>query len=244
MAQIDREGEHARQIVASISKATHAYEQFSRDRRAYLILMRRAFLELIGEGDLVYHGFASHFLVADQPGCLRVRVNAPLSYRLRQGLRQGGVNSEEEAREQIRRVDEERVRWARFMYGRDIRDPTLYDICFCLRDLSVEFVAALLSAAARRPELQLTPEQRRLRRASALAAAVEARLVLDPATAELQIAARAEAGAETGAIQLKGPHLKAEVLARVEQIAMRVDGVRSVTYRIGYGATFAALPGA
>ncbi len=41
---VDRKGAFAKQVVASLSRASHAYEQFSKDRRAFVVLMRRAFL--------------------------------------------------------------------------------------------------------------------------------------------------------------------------------------------------------
>ncbi len=237
VALVDREGAHAKKVVESISTATHAYQQFSRDRRPYIVLMRRAFLELIRQGDLVYHGFACHFLVSDLSRCLKVRVNAPIEYRVEKAKERLHL-SNEEALEHIRTEDETRVRWARFMYGRDVRDPTLYDICFCLRYLSVDFVSTVLAASVDRPELQPSPEQRREFNDMFLAACVDARLVSDPATSELEIGANSTGGR----ILLEGPYLKPQDRETVERIATAVPGVRDVTYRAGYGSTFERVP--
>jgi cytidylate kinase len=229
MELVGKKGLHARRVVESLSRASHAYLQFSRYRRAFVVLMRRAFLEMVRSHDLVYHGHACQFLVPDLPAHLRVRVNAPESARVRRAAAKLELPSDE-AREVIRREDEEQSRWARFMYGKDVRDPSQYDVCVCLGCLPMSSVCAMLSALADHKELQPTPDQRKSLEDIYLAACVEETLVLHPVTQEVEVAA----SARQGVVQLTGPYLEPKVQHDTEMIAGSVPGVSSVGYEVGY----------
>lgn len=229
MELVGKKGMHARQVVESLSRASHAYLQFSRYRRAFVVLMRRAFLEMVRSYDLVYHGHACQFLVPDLPAHLGVRVNAPESARVRRAAAKLELPSDE-AKEVIRREDEEQSRWGRFMYGKDVRDPAQYDVCVCLGCLPMSSVCAMLAALADHRELQPTSEQRKTLDDIYLAACVEETLVLHPVTSEVELAA----SARQGAVRLTGPYLDPKVQQDTEMIAGSVPGVVSVKYEVGY----------
>ncbi len=233
---VDRRGACAQRVVASLSRASHAYQQFSRDRRPFVVLMRRALLEMVRRHDLVYHGHACHFLVPDLPCSVTVRVNAREPLRVRRAAERLEL-SEEEALEVIRREDEARVRWARFLYGKDLRDATLYDLCVCLDTLPRSAVCTMLEALFHAPELAPTARQRQRLEDLYVAACVEETLVLHPETRHLEIAA----AASRGEVRLTGPYLDPAVRRDVEAIAGSVEGVRSVRYEVGYEAAFGPL---
>ena len=76
VGRVNDHGEIANRIVESIGSATRGYEQFSRLRRPYVILMRLALLEYVVHDDLIYHGYSGHLLVPAFQHVLRVRINA------------------------------------------------------------------------------------------------------------------------------------------------------------------------
>lgn len=234
--EVDRKGAYAQRVVASLSRASHAYQQFSRDRRVFIVLMRRALLEMVRDHDLVYHGHACHFLVPDLPCSITVRVNAPEALRVQRAAERHQLSTEE-ARDIVRREDRERVRWARFMYGKDLRDPTLYDICICLGCLPRAPVCSMLATLVTDPELEPTSEQRERLEDIYLATSVEETLVLHPVTQELEVAALARGGA----VRLVGPYLNPKAQSDVVAIAGSVPGVRSVSYEVGYAEAFEPL---
>jgi len=229
MELVAKKGMHARTVMDSLSRASHAYLQFSRYRRAFVVLMRRAFLEMVRSYDLVYHGHACQFLVPDLPAHIRVRVSAPESVRVRRAAATLKLPSDE-AKEVMRREDEEISRWARFMYGKDVQDPAQYDVCVCLGCLPMSPVCAMLAALAEHPALQPTSEQRKTLEDIYLAACVEETLVLHPVTREVEVVA----SARQGAVRLTGPYLDPKVQQDVEMIAGSVRGVKSVGYEVGY----------
>ncbi len=228
LSAVDTHGGHARKVVESLERATRAYEQFSQHRRSFLILMRHALLGFIRDDDVVYHGYAGHLLVPTAPCCMRVRISAPLPLRARNAMQRLGL-AETEAREAVKREDEDRVRWSRFMYGRDVRDPHLYDAWFSLERMSIETVCALVSAGLQEKEFQRTPEARKVLDDLYLSTSVEAALVSDSRTLAWEIGARVR----DGNVLLEGPYLEDAQLADALEVARSVEGVGAVEYQPG-----------
>ncbi len=228
LSAVDRHGGHARKVVQSLESATRAYDQFSQNRRSFLVLMRHALLGFIREGDIVYHGYAGHLLVPTVPCCMRVRISAPLPLRARNAMQRLGV-SESEARDAVQREDEDRVRWSRYMYGRDIRDPHLYDAWFSLERLSIETVCAMIAAGLLEKEFQPTPETQKALEELYLSTSVEAALVSDPRTLGFEIGARARGGN----VLLEGPFLEERQLQDALEVARAVEGASTVEYQPG-----------
>ncbi len=230
---VDAQGEHAKKVRASLDHATRAYDQFGQLRRPYLVLMRRALLGFIAERNVVYAGYASHLLVPAVPCCMRVRANAPMTLRVRNAIRRLGL-PEGEAREAVLREDEERVRWGRFMYGRDIRDPNLYDICVSLERMSVETACVSIAAGLGEKDFQPTPETAKAFQELFLSVSVEAALVSDPRTLAWEIAARTR----ERNVLLEGPFLEDHQLSDVLDVVRAVEGVEAVEYQPGCASSF------
>jgi len=221
-------GELATRVTASIEGATRYYLRFSELRRPYKILMRQALLEFAGQPDVAYLGYSGHLLVPGIGHFAKARLEASLALRLRFTRERLGL-AEEAARDYIRQADEERVRWGRFMYGRDIRDIGQYDLCINMDRLSTAAVVAMLVDLVRQPDFQPTADSRAAFADLLLATKVEAQLILDPELSTLEIGAAAKGGVVT----LEGPWLEEPQRARVVEIARAVPGVQEATYEPG-----------
>jgi len=228
VALVDAHGEVAKKVLESLNQATRAYEQFSRLRRSYLILMRSALLEFVRCGNVVYHGHAGHLLLPHLACCLRVRITTTKERRVDNAMKRLNL-SREEAREAVLREDEERVRWARFVYGCDIRDPHLYDAWFCQDRLSIPGICNMIAGALLEKEFQPTPESAQAMSDLFLATAVEAALVSDPRTFTFEVGASARGGF----VVLEGPYMEGAQLDAVVETARAVEGVTSVDYQPG-----------
>jgi two-component system response regulator CpxR len=229
VSKVNEHGEIAHRIVGAIGTATRAYEQFSQLRRPYIILMRLALLEYIRDDNVIYHGYSGHLLVPPMQHMLRVRINAPLSMRIPMTMERLGCG-EQQAREHILGEDEQRGRWARFMYGRDIRDPGLYDIVLNINRLSTRSVCALLQCTVDNPDFKTRPETVAALERSLIAARIEATIATDPRTRDLDITAQVL----DDRVALIGPWL--EEAQRDTVLAMASVGAagRRVDYDTGY----------
>lgn len=225
---VDSHGELAKKVVDGLNKATRAYEQFSQLRRPYLILMRFALLEFVRQGNVVYHGHSGHLLLPNLACCLRVRITTTKVRRIENAMKRLNL-SREEAREAVLQEDEERVRWARFVYGCDIRDPHLYDAWFSLDRLSIPAIVTMIASALQEKEFQPTPESVEGLENLFLATHVEAALASDQRTYSLEIGA----SAKRGLVVLEGPFMEDAQLATVLDIAGAVPGVTTVDYQPG-----------
>jgi Cytidylate kinase-like family len=233
LVSVNRHGELASRVTAEIGSAAHHYERFSELRRPYKVLMRHALLEYARLDNLAYLGYSGHLLVENIAHFIRVRLVAPLDLRIRMTMSRLRCTSAE-AEDNIRTADEERVRWARFMYGRNIRDPELYDLCLNLERVSIPTVCSLLRGVIAEAELQPTAESLAALEDEFLASRVLVALVNDPETFPLEIGATAV----RGHVALEGPYLDQAVLESVLVTARAVPGVSGVDYQPGYAPAF------
>jgi hypothetical protein len=84
--------------------------------------------------------------------------------------------SAEKARLLLKHDDEERQKWALFLYGIDISDPALYDLTVNVSAMGVEDSAELLAQAARLACFKATEESMKRMQDQALAAEIRAAL--------------------------------------------------------------------
>jgi hypothetical protein len=236
IADVNTHGELASKVTASIAKAAQNYAEFSALRRPYKILMRLALLQTVRQGDIAYFGYSGHLLLPDIPHAVKVRIIAPMAMRISL-LRSRTKCSEAEARESIRQVDEERIRWTRFMYGKNLRDPEYFDLCINFERVTFPEACCLLVHAARSSDFQPTAESLAAIEDHYLATRVLSALVTEARTFELEVAATAE----KGDVVLEGPYLEPSVLSVVHEVAGAVPGVKSVRYQEGYPATIGGM---
>ena len=99
---------------------------------------------IIGRGGMI--------VLADHPHVVRVRLGGPLEARLEQAMRLHGL-SRADAQRAARDNDGVREAWIQRFYGRDIKDPSLYDLVIDATrfdaETCVELIAAAVAAEAR-----------------------------------------------------------------------------------------------
>ncbi len=226
---VNRHGELAKRILERLDKATSAYEQFSELRWPYLVLMRNALLDEIRRDNVVYHGYSGHLLLPAIRHFVRVRIEAPLDLRVTMTMKRLGCD-EKSARDYITEADDYRVKWARFMYGRDIRNTLLYDLVLNLGHMTLKAACGILECIMSDKDFQVSSESRDEVERLYLATSVEVALITDPRTQTLEISA----AAQDDGINLVGPYLEERDLSAVKEIAGGVAGVKNVQYTPGY----------
>ena len=229
---VNRYGELATRVVEQLADAISGYDQFSRLRWPYLVLMRHALLEEVLEDNMIYNGYSGHFLLPTFQHFIRVRIDAPLDLRIKMTMERLKCD-EKAARDYITKVDDERVRWARFMFARDLRDPQYYDLHLNLGHMSLKAMCGICERVMAEEEFKAIHETRTQVEQLFLAASVEAALITDPRTHALEIAAKVE----DGVLSLSGPYLKGAEVKTVMEIAATVPGVKKVRYTPGYAPT-------
>lgn len=184
-----------------LEQAPGFWDRFRHDRRVYLSVARATLCHLVREDNVVYHGHAGHLLLRDASYVLRVRIIAPMQERIRAAREEHGFG-EGAAEAYIKKRDNERIAWTRFLYGIEWGDPVLYDLTLNLERTSTETACCLLATLVDRPEYQLTEDNRRQLADLELGSHVHAKLCLNPKLGAA--AADVEVKAESGVVSLKG----------------------------------------
>jgi CBS domain-containing protein len=140
----------------------------------------------VAHGNTVYHGVAGPFLLGGLPGVLKVRVVAPLPFRVRQAVSQLAL-SREEAVVHIQNGDKQREKWVKALYEEDWSDPSHYHVILNLGDMSIETAADIIACMLQRKEYVWSEKTKRAVADFALQNTVRAHLRFRSQFAELPL---------------------------------------------------------
>lgn len=231
LAQAAREyGLVAEELSQALNQSPPFWQQVPGKRLAYVKCVTAVLLEHARGDNLVYHGHVGHLLLAGISHVLRVRVIADLDFRVTAAMRQL-QQTRAEAIAHIQRVDEERGRWARFLYGVDWQEPAQYSVVLNLQQFGVESACATLAQMAALPEFQPTAESRKRFDDLRLSSRVWAAMARHPEVRSSSI----EVTADDGEVVIRGSVASGKALELIPQIAGAVEGVKSVRSEAGMG---------
>ncbi|NWG00644.1 MAG: cytidylate kinase family protein [Thermoanaerobaculaceae bacterium] len=220
-------------LAAKLERSPSFWDRLTSERRIYVAAVQAALAEHAASGNLLYHGYAGHLLLAGVPAVLRVRLIAPLEKRIQAVIESQGLDRSE-AEAYIRKVDEERVRWTRMVYGVDLRDPALYDLVINLDVMSLQSACATVVEAVHQPEYLVTPEVLRELADFALASRVRLALAVNPTGRGLNLQVQARDGVVTVSGELPQAITLTRVSTRWEQeftnVVQGVPGVKGVRF--------------
>lgn len=192
-------------------------------RRLYLTFIRAALLEYAVESCMVYHGNAGHFLLRGIDWVLKVRLIAPIEYRI-SALQQTMKLDRYEAIQYINKADDERRRWTKFLYDEDWSDPSHFDVVINLKSTSLETASNIICRLANSPEFERTADRVLDLANRALAARVQAALEANPTTRGTDVVVVADGSTVSLSGQIANRDLHSELLAA----ASKVRGVSEV----------------
>jgi cytidylate kinase len=214
-------------LAQMFEKAPSFWERLLASRRVYLTLVQAAMCEFAERGNLVYHGHAGHELLPGIRHVLKVRLMAPLDYRVRVVMERDRLDRRGAMR-YIAQVDEERASRMRYLFGVDWRDPQLYDLVLSLNKLTLDSVAALVIRAVRWPAFQPTDASRAALADLALSSRIRAALAVDPRTTALEITIHVTDRIVTLSGAVPSEEAMRDVLARVET----VSGIKQLSQQL------------
>jgi len=197
---------------------------------AHLNLVRAAVLRRAEDGNLVHHGYAGHMLLSGISHVVRARIIAGDEKRIA-ALMEDRDMSKKAATVHLRKLDLQLAKWARFLYGVEWQDPTLYDVVINLDRVSEDGAAATLAQMTRLEEFQPTPESRKAFADLYLSSMVWEALSKDGRTKSANI--RVHADGET--VIVTGAATNYETADAVQEVAAQVDGVGDVDNQVGVG---------
>lgn len=218
-------------LAQKISRGPGLWERMTSNRRIYVIGVQTALAEQAASGNMIYHGHAGHMLLRGIPNVLRIRLIAPLDMRVKAVMERQHLNREA-AEEYIHNVDEDRVRWTKFIYGVDWSDPACYDVVVNLERMSVDSACFMLATLVGQPEFKTTEDGKRVIDDFLLRCRVRLALVTNPLTRDVDF----EVTVKDGVVEIQGELPRAGMLthtserdeAEIQRTAQAVTGVKTV----------------
>jgi cytidylate kinase len=209
------------QLKDALEKPPGFLERFKHQRYRYLTLFQAALAEEVRTGRAIYHGLAGHLLLKGGHPILRTRIIAPLEVRV-QMLQERLNYSRSRAIAYIQEVDDSRRKWTRFLYGVDWGDAALYDVVLNLEHITIEEACRIIASIVVDRCYEFTPECQQRMDDLAVSSRVRAALVIDAATADLEV----EVVAHNGAVSVRG---EVAAIAQVDEVRRVASGTTGVT---------------
>ena len=163
-------------LLHALEEGPSILDRFIHGREKYIAYIQAALLRSLRKGNVVYHGFAFHFFVKDLPCVLKVRIIAELEDRIKFVMERDEI-SRKKAFSFIKKVDAQRERWSRKLYGIDPSDASLYDVVLHIGRITAEDAVDTICHIIGFRQFQPTPESQRVMRNLALAAEVKAAMM-------------------------------------------------------------------
>lgn len=219
-AASERASQH--ELRAALEETPTFPGRFNHKRYVYLCLIQAALMEEARSGQAIYHGLGGQLLLKGAPALLRLRIIAPMDFRIR--MEEARLKlSRAEVIAHIEKMDRDRRKWAQFLYGVDWGDPSLYDLVINLEHIGIEQACDLVASLVEQGDFEFSPERQAAMNDLALASRVRAALALNPFTSNLEV----EAVARDGSVSVRGDLV--EQVEEVERVARAVPGVTGLT---------------
>ena len=218
-------------LVRALHDAPSVLDRFTNGKERYISYLRSTLLKHVRKDNIVYHGLAGHFFLQQIPHVLKIRITADFEDRILEEMKRENISADE-ARHILKKDDEERRKWALYLFGKDTTDATLYDMMLHIKTMSVKDAVEVIQCAVKRPCFQSTPQSQAILNNRVLSSQVEARLVRQFPS----ITAHAEEGVVTVNVTASLSH-EDEVTAQVKEEAGKVEGVKTVKVYISPSPT-------
>ncbi|MBI4677207.1 MAG: cytidylate kinase family protein [Elusimicrobia bacterium] len=211
------------ELAEGVESPPGLWDRFTKHKERYLLAVQAALAGMIEEGDCVYHGHAGQLLLKELPCIIKLRLIAPLEYRVKSAVVEFGY-TREEALSYLEQMDYKRERWVRQLYGVEWADPALYDMVINLEHMAIEAAADLVVALGKREEYRRTPERDRTIRDFALRTRVRAALALQSGFPDGAV----EIVAQDGVIAVSGGPFFEKNRHAVVEFVRSIPGVKEI----------------
>lgn len=210
-------------LRTALEKPPSFLGQSPQTKYIYLALIQAALTEEVRNGKAIYHGLGGNLLLGKGPHVLRVRVIAPMEFRIDKVQNRLKCNRKE-AIAYIEKMDQDRRKWTKFLYDLDWSDPSLYDVVINLEQINLQEACDVVCSISQLKCFEFTPESERAMDDLAMASRVKANLAMDSSTSDFQF----EVVAEVGSVSVKGEIVGPAQAKKISEMVRAVQGVVKV----------------
>ena len=205
-------------LAAFESPPTTQHYTVNHRKYTYLAFMQAAIAEELKSGNAVYHGLVGHLLLPASLAVLRIRVIAPMEYRIRI-VQELNKCDRMQAISHIKKSDEHRRKWTRYIYEIDWEDPTLYDIVLNLEQIGVDQACRFIAELIKNNGFRFCERQQAIMNNFTIATRVRSALARNPITSNLEV----EVESNNGEVTIQGE--LCEQIDEIQQVTNKIHGV-------------------
>jgi cytidylate kinase len=144
-------------LYKKLLEAPSRWRKLSREHYRYLIYVQCSLVEAAKQDNVIYHGYAGQLFLRGVRHAIKIRLEAPFEDRVNAEMREY-KKSEKDAAGYIKKMDEQRTRWMKFLYNKDWDDPSLYDLSINLQNMSIDTICELVALLTESKDFKTTPE--------------------------------------------------------------------------------------
>ena len=148
----------------------------SHEREKNIAYLKSSIANLIKKNNIIYHGYATHFLPKNITHILKVCLIANHAYIVKMAMEEDSL-SEQNAKILIKKDDEKRFKWTQHLLGSSPWDENFYDILVPMHSSSVDETVSLIAKNVQKKALEITAESERALSDFILASSVDIPLV-------------------------------------------------------------------
>ena len=193
------------------------------DRFRYLSFIQATLCEYVINDNIVYYGHAGHLLLKHACPVIKVKVIASMEQRILFAMEHNKM-TREEAVPYIKKMDNYRKQWTKFLYGINWKDPSLYDVIINLKDMSIPTACAMVAAMTTAPEFQLTEVAKKAIADLTLESKIKAKLASDDTTKNYLL----NIIVKNGNVRISGRVRNAEHAGRIKLLVEEMPEVKTM----------------
>ena len=209
-------------LLDKLEKTPSLWQKFTDEYARYIIFVKCSLLSAIQQDKIIYHGYAGQLFLKDLPNVLKLRVEAPLDYRVKAVMSELNF-SYNQASEYIKKVDMRRKRWVKMVYNDDWYNPQLYDLWVNLQHMSMDNICEMVALAIDHEDFKTSDHAIMCLNNMSLECEVRASLASDDKIWSNQ---QVTVIASNGVITLKGPVKNKELRDLIVDATLKVKGVK------------------
>ena len=179
-------------------------------------------MNAIKQDNIIYHGYAGQIFLKGLPHVLKLRLEAPMDYRVKSVMVEFNYNHDQ-AVDYIKKVDTRRKRWIKLVYNQDWYNPLLYDLWVNLQHISMDNICGMIAFAVSHKDFKTSPKSIKRLNNYSLECDVRAALASDD---EIWKSQEITVDAYDGTIILKGTTKNKELRDLIVDTASKVKGVK------------------
>lgn len=227
---VGKYGISEKELTAAMNEPPPFWQQVHGKRLSYIKVFSSVLMEHIRGENLVYHGHVAHLMLGPVSHILRVRVIADMEFRIKGAMARKNLKRDE-AIAFIQKIDKQRDKWTRFLYGVEWKDASLYDVLFNLEHMSIDVAGEAIVRMAGMDAFKSTPESQKTCDDLILSSRVWSALAINGQVMITNITVSADAGKVT----ISGGASSAKAINAISDVARSVEGVKEVKTDLGIG---------